>query len=103
MSSGEELITVDVDQEAKLRVCYKQEHGLSSLVFFSEGRLSLAAAQGAVKQAVLQSNRPNGRVRFRPAQGKAPAQLIVEYTSPLTDEESLTFAQVFMQAIKLRG
>lgn len=101
MSSGEELVTIVVDDG--VRVCYKQEHGNCALIVFSDGRRSLPAALGAIREAVRLTSRPNGRVRYRPAQGKSPAEIIVEYTGSLTDDESLSFAQAFVDAIKMLG
>jgi hypothetical protein len=103
MSSDEELILVERDAAARLRAYYRQEAGFSSLIFFSEGRLKLENALGAVRETVRISSRPNARVHFRPEQDGAPAKLMVHYPSVLTDEESLNFAQAFMRAIKLRG
>jgi hypothetical protein len=95
------MITVLVDEG--VRACYKQEHGSCALVMFSDGRHSLSSALGAVKQTMLLSGRPNGRVRYRPIQGGVPAHIIVEYTGSLSDDESLSFATAFVNAIKMRG
>lgn len=101
MSADEELVTVVTDEG--VRVVYKQEHGNSALIIYSSGSYSLPSALGAVKQTATRSGRPASRVRYRPAQGKAPACIILEYAGGLSDEESLSFATAFVLAVKLRG
>ncbi len=86
-------------EDDDLVVMYVVGRGNSAMTVFSQDlRHNLAGALGAINQIV-----PDARVRYRPAQGKTAAHVIVNFGGEVNADIRRAYAGAFVEAIKLLG
>ncbi|HKX23690.1 MAG TPA: hypothetical protein VJM46_00485 [Candidatus Saccharimonadales bacterium] len=85
-------------EDSGVVVMYVVGHGKSAMtIFSSNARHNLGAAQGAIRQIAPHAE----HVRYRPAQGRQAAHIIVNFAGELTEQVRRSYAGAFVEAVKL--